>query len=74
MSDRRTLAIVIAALVSGAGTIALIVTSDHLAPTAVWAVFAPLVVWSFVGTGLYAERRRPESRVGTLMIVFGFAW
>ena len=39
-----------------------------------WAVFGPLVAWSFVGTGLYASRRRPESRFGALMILLGFAW
>ena len=30
--------------------------------------------WSFIGTGLYAWRRRPESRIGALMILLGFAW
>ena len=34
----------------------------------------PIVVWSFVGTGLYAWRARPESRVGALMVLLGFAW
>lgn len=41
---------------------------------AVWAVFGPAVGWSFIGTGLYAWRRRPESRIGALMILLGFAW
>jgi hypothetical protein len=31
-------------------------------------VFGPIVVWSFVGTGLYAWHRRPASRVGLLML------
>ena len=35
---------------------------------------APAVGWSFIGTGLYAWRRRPESRIGALMILLGFAW
>ena len=39
-----------------------------------WAVFGPVVGWSFVGTGLYAWRRRPESRFGSLMVLTGFAW
>ena len=39
-----------------------------------WAIFGPVVVWSFVGTGLYAWRRRPESRIGALMVLLGFAW
>ena len=39
-----------------------------------WAVFGPAVGWSFIGTGLYAWRRRPESRTGVLMVLLGFAW
>ncbi len=33
-----------------------------------------VVGWNFVATGLYAWRRRPESRTGALMVVLGFAW
>jgi signal transduction histidine kinase len=32
------------------------------------------VVLSFVCTGLYALRRRPDSRAGLLMVLLGFAW
>ena len=39
-----------------------------------WAIFGPAVGWSFIGTGLYAWRRRPESRTGALMTLLGFAW
>ena len=70
----RTVLIVIAALVCGAITAAMLLTSDYLADKAVWAVFGPAVGWSFIGTGLYAQRRRPESRAGTLMVLLGFAW
>jgi signal transduction histidine kinase len=74
MTRRRTLAIVLAAIVCGAGVVALVFASDHLETKPVWAIFGPAVGWSFIGTGLYAARRRPESRVGTLMVLFGFAW
>jgi signal transduction histidine kinase len=37
-------------------------------------VFGAAVGWSFIGTGLYAWRRRPESRIGVLMVALGFAW
>ena len=37
-------------------------------------MFAPAVCWNFVGTGLYAWRHRPESRIGALMVALGFAW
>ena len=32
------------------------------------------ITWSFVGTGLFAWWRRPENRVGPLMIAVGFSW
>ena len=37
-------------------------------------MFGPAVGWGFVGAGLYAWRRRPESRFGLLMVLAGFAW
>jgi signal transduction histidine kinase len=67
-------AIVLAALASGGVVIALEVASDHQDLKAVWAVFGPAVGWSFIGTGLYAWRRRPDSRIGVLMILLGFGW
>ena len=54
--------------------IALELASDHREAPVVWAVFGPAVIWSFVGTGLYAWRARPESRTGRLMILLGFCW
>jgi len=62
-----------AALLAGLADLFLVLNSDHVADRA-WAVFGPLVGWSFVGTGLYAQARRPESRFGALMIVLGFTW
>jgi signal transduction histidine kinase len=67
-------AIVLAALASGGIVIALEVASDHQDAKAVWAIFGPAVGWSFIATGLYAWRRRPESRIGALMVLLGFAW
>jgi len=74
VSARRTAAILAAALVAGAAAGALIVTSDHLDNKLVWSIFGQLVGWSFIGTGLYAQRRRPDSRAGVLMVALGFAW
>jgi signal transduction histidine kinase len=53
---------------------ALILSSDHLDDKLVWSIFGQLVGWSFIGTGLYAQRRRPDSRAGLLMVALGFAW
>src|SRR3954453_7545446 len=70
----RLLAIVVAALAAGAGIAALELASDHQNAATVWAIFGPAVGWSFVGTGLYAWRRKPENRTGALMVLLGFAW
>jgi signal transduction histidine kinase len=72
--EARLTAIVVAALAAGIGVIAVVVGSDHQDAKAVWAIFGPAVGWSFIGTGLYTWRRRPETRIGALMILLGFAW
>jgi signal transduction histidine kinase len=74
MTVRRTLAIAAAALLCGVGDVLLVLGSEHFSDSGVWAVFGPVVGWSFVGTGLYAWRRRPDSRFGLLMTLAGFAW
>jgi signal transduction histidine kinase len=62
-----------AALLAGLADGVIVLSSDHFTDR-VWAVFGPVVGWCFVGTGLYARRRRPESRFGALMIALGFTW
>ena len=74
MSTRRIAAIAAAAAACGVAISALALTSEHQEAKAVWALFGPAIVWSFVGTGLYAWVRRPESRTGELMVWLGFAW
>jgi signal transduction histidine kinase len=74
MSPARVGAVIAAALVAGAVVVALELSSDHRDAKAVWAVFGPAVGWSFIGTGLYVCLRRPERRIGVLMILLGFAW
>src|SRR4051812_13757492 len=74
MTAARARAVLLAAAVCGAAAAALLLASHHQQAKAVWAVFGPAVGWSFVGTGLYAWRRRPESRIGALMVLLGFAW
>ena len=74
LTAARAGALVAAALVAGVGVIALELASDHRDARVVWAVFGPVVGWSFVGTGLYAWWVRPASRTGVLMILLGFGW
>jgi signal transduction histidine kinase len=74
MSATRMVAVVLAALACGVAVVPVVLATDHQDARIVWAVFGPVVGWSFIGTGLYAGRLRPESRVGGLMILLGFAW
>ena len=74
MTDRRMRAVIAAALVCGAAAIAVVLTSDHEDAQTVWAHVWPVIGWTFIGTGLYAWRKRPDSRVGMLMVLQGFAW
>jgi signal transduction histidine kinase len=48
--------------------------TDDVAPAGIWAVFGPLIGWSFIGAGLYALARPPSRRFGTLMVATGFLW
>ena len=74
MTTGRSRAIVLAALIGGAAVAAVALSTDHNDAKYVWAVLGPVAGWSFIGTGLYAWRRRPDSRVGALMVLQGFAW
>src|SRR4051794_30273663 len=74
LTPARTAMVGVAALIAGVAVAVLELRSDHHEARAVWAVFAPAVGWSFVGTGLYAWRRRPENRTGALMVRLGLAW
>jgi signal transduction histidine kinase len=74
MTRTNTLVVVLAALVCGAATVVAALSTDHNDAKVAWAILGPAVAWSFIGTGLYAWRRIPESRVGALMVLLGFAW
>jgi hypothetical protein len=65
-------AIALAGIAAGGCSVALALTSDHLAEP---GLQAPLVNWvtlSYVFAGLIAWHRRPASRLGPLMVVAGF--
>ena len=74
MTPGRLRAVALAGLLAGLGVAAVALSSDHEDNRILWATFGAAVGWSFVGTGLYAWRRRPESRIGALMVALGFAW
>jgi signal transduction histidine kinase len=54
--------------------VALILTSNHVEVRGAWAAAALFVGWGFLGAGLFAWSRRPESSIGPLMVATGFAW
>jgi signal transduction histidine kinase len=54
--------------------VALILTSNHIDVRGAWAVAALFVGWGFIGAGLFAWVRSPESSIGSLMVATGFAW
>ena len=70
----RVRALVVGALVVGIAVAVLELTSENRGTAVVRAAFAAAVGWSFISTGLYAWLRRPESRIGALMVLLGFAW
>jgi signal transduction histidine kinase len=74
MTAARQRAVLLGAALCTAGVVAILLTSDREDASIAWAVLGPIVVWSFVGTGLYATHKRPGSRVGVLMVALGFAW
>jgi signal transduction histidine kinase len=74
-SLRRALwALAAAGFAYGLAVLALILTSDSVDPPGAWAAAALVVGWSFIGVGLFAWGRRPDNRVGLLMVATGFAW
>ena len=76
MSRVARIQILVAALglIAGLGILWLIVASNHESTSnAVMALYV-LIGWMFMGPGLVAWRRRPDSRFGILFAAVGFAW
>jgi signal transduction histidine kinase len=74
VSSGRLIATGVAGLAAAVGVAVLALESNREDPRVVWAVTGAVVGLEFVFTGLYASRRRPESRIGALMVLLGFAW
>ncbi|HWT24802.1 MAG TPA: sensor histidine kinase [Solirubrobacteraceae bacterium] len=75
MSLRRALVLVaLEGLAVGLVALALGLASDHTPLSPGEAAIFLFVGWSFVGTGLFAWWRRPDSRFGVLMAAVGFTW
>ena len=71
---RALFSVAFAAVIAGAAASALVIASDHVEMPALSIAIGLLIMWSFVGTGLYAWWRRPSSRFGALMVAVGFTF
>jgi PAS domain S-box-containing protein len=74
MTRARALAIALVTLVTSAGAIALVLTSDRADSKVGTLLLAVPVGIAFVASGLVASWRRPENRTGSLMILTGLLW
>jgi signal transduction histidine kinase len=72
---RRALwSVAFAAAIAGIAASALVISSDHIPDPGISIAIGLLIMWSFVGTGLYAWWRRPTSRFGAMMVAVGFSF
>jgi signal transduction histidine kinase len=69
---RRTIgvAIVAAAVATSLGTAA----SEHTELRGLWIAGSAAITWGFLGVGLFVWARRPDNRVGPLMVAVAFSW
>jgi signal transduction histidine kinase len=62
------------AALSGAAIVYLIATAEFAPDKGVWIPSTIVIGGGFAGVGLFAWYRRPDNRVGPLMVATGFAW
>jgi len=63
----------LAGLAAAAGSVVLAVSSDHVAEPGLQAALMDWITLPYIAGGLVAWWRRPESRLGPLMVAAGFA-
>jgi signal transduction histidine kinase len=63
-------AIVAAAAAISVGTAA----SQHTELRGLWIAGSAAITWGFLGAGLFVWTRRPDNRVGPLMVAVAFSW
>jgi signal transduction histidine kinase len=71
-SQLSVVAVVSAAV--GLGLVPLLARSDFLHDRGLWIVLDLVIGAGFTGVGLFAWYRRPDNRVGALMVATAFAW
>src|SRR6476659_1387849 len=73
-SSRSLIALTAGGALGVIGSVALVLTSDHETDKAFQVIAGAVVAPSFMGTGLFAWRRRPHNHTGLLMYVVGVAF
>ncbi|HYP47215.1 MAG TPA: hypothetical protein VEQ61_01130, partial [Thermoleophilaceae bacterium] len=63
-----------AGFVLGLIVAALAITSDFLELRGLWVALILVNGWGWIGAGLFAWGRRPDNRIGSLMVATGFLW
>ena len=71
-TGRLLLALAAVGVVMGVAADQIILSSHHMSERGTWAVLDAALGVSFIGTGLYALRRRPFDRSGALFTWVGF--
>ena len=74
MSSRHAAGVSALALGAAAVAVGVISTSDHTDSRLALGVLAVGTSLAFITAGLVARLRRPENRIGGLMVVTGFSW
>jgi signal transduction histidine kinase len=67
-------AIATTAVLCGTALVYLIATAEFAPDHGLWIAADLIIGLGFVGVGLFAWYRRPENRIGLLMVATGFAW
>jgi signal transduction histidine kinase len=76
-ADRLTLllwALAAASVAIGLGLVPLLAAADFLPDRGLWIALDLVIGGGFTAVGLFAWYRRPDNRVGVLMVATAFAW
>lgn len=71
---RALIAIGFVGLVLGLAEIPIVLGSDFTKLRGLVLVIVLAAGWGFIGTGLFLWARRPDNRIGPLMVLVGFLW
>lgn len=71
---RNAFVLAVGALLFGIADALIISGSNHVTSRGAQAALVLFTGWSFVGVGLLAHLRRPDNRIGLLMVAAGYTW